>query len=462
MQLLLSLAAIAALFAFLVWRSRGNPLFLAGGAAFLAMGRSAFIDIVPDQVLLSRMAVSTGDFVFAALALGWWYARMRRRVPCVRLSARWAGLGVFVAYVVALELALSIADGSFHPMVILGTREWFYIPVGYLIALDILRRFTSREVEQYLGVLSLFTACLMVLYVASSMKLGVYPYPKYLVNVVNGTTIIRDFDTFPIWFTLAWAYYLARARKNGWTFVALAVLATGAALSYTRSVIVLIVVTAVLATILPLALRGHRAHALVFGTGVALVAVAILIGGPILAPAQYHYLQERFAGINGPRQALNDSHVSERLNGFTQALKAGESTDPVFGAGLYESSLSSQQYRSYDSDWIRIAYETGWAGLVVFAMPLMLAVFWGTWGYVKRRRPADIDALLLTGVLVTVFSAAWRFSGLVYFWWPALSLFPVALVAYATGLPAVAAAASNPARLRHEPGRLASGTWTSR
>jgi len=53
--------------------------------------------------------------------------------------------------------------------------------------------------------------------------------------------------------------------------------------------------------------------------------------------------------------------TTQRLHASAQSR---ESTDPVFGAGLYES-VSSQQYRSYDSDWIRIAYQTGRAGLVV-------------------------------------------------------------------------------------------------
>ena len=64
---------------------------------------------------------------------------------------------------------------------------------------------------------------------------------------------------------------------------------------------------------------------------------------------------------------------------------------------------------------------------------------------------------MLTGVVATLACVFSFLGGSVFFWWQALALFPVALIAYATGLPAVAAAASNSARPHHEPGRLASG-----
>jgi len=453
---LLSLGAFAALFAFLAWRARNNPLFVAGAAAFLAMGRSAFIDIVPDQLLIDWLRFGTSDLIFAALVIGWMYARRRRRVPHVRLSARWVGLGVLLLFLFALEFGFGVVHSGFQPMAIMRMRDWFYIPIGYLIALDILRRFTSVEVEQYVGALSLFTTCLMVLYIASAMGIGVYPYPKYLVVKVSDATIIRDFYTFPIWFTLAAGYYLAQAKKNGWTFVALAVLAAGAALSYTRSVILVFVAVAVLATILPMASRGHAVRALVVGAGVASVAIFILVYGPVLAPTQYDYLRGRFATISSPRDALSDPNLSFRLDQVEQAYRAGERTNPMFGAGLYETSpsLVSLQYRSYESDWIRIAYHTGLAGLVTLAAPLVLALVWGISGYVRSKSPVGIDALLLAGVLATVCSAGWRSMGLVYFWWPALSLFSVALIAYAMGFPV---AAANPSRLHNEPGKLANG-----
>jgi hypothetical protein len=44
-------AAAVVLLAFLARRARWNPMFLAGAAAFVALGHSAFIDLVPDQTV---------------------------------------------------------------------------------------------------------------------------------------------------------------------------------------------------------------------------------------------------------------------------------------------------------------------------------------------------------------------------------------------------------------------------
>jgi len=116
--------------------------------------------------------------------------------------------------------------------------------------------------------------------------------------------------------------------------------------------------------------------------------------------------------------------------------------DPVFGAGLFDVSpvIASQRFYSWDSDWIRIAYRTGWAGIVVFAGPLLFALLWGIWAYLRRPFSPTTSPLLLLGALVIALSLTMRFTGLVYFWWPALSLFPVALIAYAEGVPVVAPA----------------------
>jgi len=459
--LLLSAAAVGVLSAFLGWRARRNPLFLAGAAAFLALGRSAFIDIVPDQVLSSTtgFSVMTGDVFFAAVALGWFYARRRRPAPRVRLSARWVALGLCVLFFLGLELALTLASsGGFHPTSLLGTRDWFYIPIGYLLTLDILRRFTADETVQYVGVLSLLTTCLMVLYIASAMNIPVYPFPKSVTTSVGGTTIIRDFTTLPIWLGLAWGYYLSRPKKNGWVFAALAALAGGTMLTYTRSYILIMAAITGLAIVLLMARRGQRARALVVGAASAVLAVAVLVGGPTLAPAQYGYLSSRFGSDIASGAVLTGGTLGGRITWFRQARAAGALVDPVFGAGLFAASRSNgRSLDSYDSDWIRIVFRTGWAGVVVFAAPLILAMWWGVGAFLRRGASSTTSRLLLTAVLATAFYALSRLTTITYFWWPALSLFPVALMAYAAERPVARAAASCPVAPRDEPARFASG-----
>ena len=449
-MLALSVAAAAVLLVFLTLWSRHNPLFLAGGAVFFALGRSAFIDMTPDQVLrqMSSLSVTTGDVVFLLLVLGWFYARRRRRAARLRLSPKWAILGLCVLFFLTLEYALTAAGGAgIHITQALVTRDWFYIPVGYLLALDLFRRFTAEEIQEYVTVLSLLCTCLMVLYIAAALNLPVYPYPKYLTTSFGGSTIVRDFTTLPVWAGLAWCYFLAKPHKSWWTFVALAVLSCGALLSYTRSLVLALVFTAVLATVLMAIRRGQRDQAVTIAIAGSLLAFIVIVGGSIAAPAQFGYFQDRLSSVSTVQGALNTPNAVLRQHLFRQAARAGEAVDTLFGAGLFDASPNGDatQYRSYDSDWIRIVYRTGPLGVVVFAAPLGLALWWGLRELLRRGRQRPTDPLLMTGVLVTVLSVILRFTGLTYFWWPALALFPLALIACATGTRVPAAASVAPA-----------------
>jgi len=431
---MLSLAASAALMVFLAVRSRRNPLFLAGAAAFIALGRAAFVDIVPDQVLLSPMSIKTSDLVFAMLALGWLYARRSRPTPCVGIRARWAWLAGLLAVFLALEFALTFSGlPGFHPMTFLPTRDWVFIPLGYLMTLDILRRFSARETAEYVGVLCLLSTLLMVLYIASALNVPAYPYPKFLTTSYGGVTIIRDFTTFPIWSGLAWGYYLSRPEKTGWVLAALAVLAAGSLLTYTRSLILIAVGVAVLAALLHVAHRDLRARALVVWGPVLLLALGVVIAGPALMPAQFGYLESRFGTIQYSGTSISDRNIDIRMQRFERARQAAALVDPVFGAGLLNASSGGREHDSYDSDWIRIIYRTGWAGVVVFLAPLILGLWWGAREFLRQPAGGPMHTLLLMGVLTTSFGLAGRFTGIAYFYWPALSLFTLAVIAYASG-----------------------------
>lgn len=430
-----SLFVVAGLLVFLAIRSRKNPLFLGGAAAFLVLGRSMFIDIDPGRVLifLSPVAFTGSDLVFVSVALGWLYAIRRRPSPRARVSPMWVVLGALLALFLALELALALASASeFHPTWVLDTRTWFYIPFGYLLTLDILRRFTTDEICEYLRVLTIITTFLMVLYIASALGVSVYPYEKFRTLSFGGATIVRDFATFPAWAGLAWCYYLASPQRKGWAYAAMAVLAAGVLLSYTRSAIGGYAVTAVAGTALLMLRRGRRTQAIVMGAVCMALAIAVFVVGPLLAPQQYGYLQSRFGG-EGDVTAT----AQGRLAAFEGARAAGARVDPNLGAGLFDSSASvfGAQYFSFDSDWIWMVYRTGWVGLFIFAVPLGVGLWRGIRGVVRGELSGPESTVLLTGLLTTLLFAGMRFTSLAYLWWAALSLLSVALVARAEAKP---------------------------
>lgn len=463
------------LFVFLSRRSRRNPLFLSGAAAFLILGRSMFIDFIPGQSVPGPLPGGSWDVLFAVVALGWLYARNRRPVPRVRLSAGWFALGVFFALFLALEFALSLANASGpDPKSVLESRYWFYIPCGYLLALDVLRRFTFGEVREYIRVLSILTACLAVLYIASALNVPVYPYEKHQTLMMGGTTIIRDFATVPAWLMLAWGYFLSQSKKTAWTFVALGVLVCAETLTYTRSTIGLLFVTTALVAGFMMVRRGRRRRGIVVVAAGAAVAVLALSLLPALLPAQFDFLQSRFHGLKGSQSVLADPTFNSRFVGFETARRTGALVDPYFGAGLFDASpeINGNQYFSDDGDIQRVVYRTGLVGVGVFVAPFIGALLVAIGSIARRELNSTAEGLMLTGVVWTVACVGSFLGGGIFFWWPPLSLFGVALIAYATGFPVVATAASSAARRHQEPGQAReralnsqdrmSATWTSR
>lgn len=457
---LVSLAVVGGLFVYLYRRSRTNPLFLSGAGAFLILGRSMFIDIIVDQGVPGLSPASMGDVVFAVVVSGWLYARHRRPVPRVRFSAGWFALGVGFFIFLALELALSLTNGGgLHPTVVLETRYWFYIPCGYLVALDVLRRFTLGEVQEYIGVLSILTTCLAVLYIASALNVPVYPYAKYQTSVVSGTTIIRDFQTVPAWLFLAWGYFLSQSKKNIWTFAALAVLACAVILTYTRTSIGVLVFTVPLVAGLLMVRRGRRSRGIV--AVAAGVAVAVLAWGllPTVLPAQFDFLQSRIRGLDGLQSVLAEPNFKFRNDSFETARRAGALADPYFGAGLFDASPGingSQYYHVGDGDIQRVVYRTGLIGVVVFAALYIVGLLWTFVSIARRRLSSTAENLILTGMVTTLAWGVSFWGGSVFFWWPPLSLFSVALIACAAGVPVVAAeVATRSVGSRDGPGELA-------
>lgn len=463
---LVSAIVFVGLLIFLGMRSRRNPLFLAGAAVFLVLGRSVFIDFYPYQSLLGSgpLSVTTGDLLMAVATLGWLYARARRPIVRVRIAPVWAVLGILVAAFLALEFALAWAGATeLHPTYIVATRDWFYIPLGYMMTLDVLRRFTTGETAQFIGVLSFFTVCASGLYIASAFNLPIYPYEKTLTMTLGGTTIIRDFSTLPYWFGLAWCHYLSQSRKSVWTYVALTVVACGVLATYTRSLLALLVLTAILATVLLMARQGQRTRAVIVGVVCAALAVVVLVLGPVVAPAQLGYLQGRFGGLAQSRSFSDDPTTQGRLRDFERARAAGARIDPYFGAGLFDPSerLYGRRYWNLDSDWIGIVYRTGWAGIIVLALPLAVGLWRGIHGFMTRESSSLATTLLLIGSLSTAWFVGWRFGSTVYLWWPAVSLLTVALIARAEA-PSAAASPTMPNRVESCPDRAGDRNEVSR
>ena len=194
----------------------------------------------------------------------------------------------------------------------------------------------------------------------------------------------------------AWEFTTGRHR---WLYLlAIPVIAEVVLSSYSRGAML----SALLAA--PLYLLYSRKRKFLLGCfAVAAVAVPVITGDEIKA---------RFSTV---KEASADDSFQSRLNSWDCARRIANDF-PVFGAGVRCSNLLTRQYgadmegRTIHNQYLQIAADTGWVGLVVYLTLLgsALATVWGA-----RRRlwtendPESVRAVAMLGGIECSF---WTFA----------------------------------------------------
>ena len=409
-------------------------MLLCGLPFAIALGRSAFINLLPTTQLIGVGSHSLGaqDLLFGSLGLCWLLSKHWRRDVEAPVIDGWWVLGGLILFFLVAELIIQIAGlGRLSAGAIIDARDWFYVPLGFLLMLDMLRRFTAAEAHDLIRLLSRVTVVLTIFYVANSSGAKIYPYQVYQSITYGGTTFARDFTTLSIWMGLALAYYLARPRVTAETVIGLLILATGCFFSFTRSTVLTVGLMVMLAILLSAWKRGSYRRAIaiiVSGAVIVLLAFTVL---PVVAPAQYAYVGARFTQLGSVTAAGHTRDLVIRTDKFDAARRAGAKVDPQLGAGLLDLgavSSASAYSTSYDSDWITIVYQFGPVGLAIFGLPLVVALFSALRSFFRSGDELSAN-LSLALLLFAVWALVIRFVSVIYIWWFALGLVGVALIA---------------------------------
>lgn len=424
-----------AILAYYLWLARGNRFIICGLPLVVALGRSAFLDLLPTTAVfsLAGKSLTSQDLVFASLGVGWLLAR-RWRSECGRPEIHgWWVFGGLLAFFLGVEVLLGLVTaGAFSPMAVIDTREWFYIPLGFMLMLDMFRRLTAQDMLQIIGAVSRVTVVLTILYIAEALGADVYPYEAYQTVTFRGATIIRDFTTLSIWMGLALAYWISRPRLTWEVGASLIVLTAGCFFSYTRSLMLVALLMVVTGLLVSIWKRGDlRRAASIAATGtVLLVLVALVL--PVVVPAQYAFFASRWRDVGSSGSPAQVTNLGLRLDAFGRSRQAGAAVDPLMGIGLITPDSSTTLSTSYDSDWITIVYRFGLVGLIVFGIPLVAALILAARSLPRRSGQLEngLSLLLLLFVIWTILT---RFVTIVYIWWLPLGLLAVALVATDSG-----------------------------
>lgn len=424
-MVILEILVPLALLVYFLAKGRKKPIFVCAIPILLGFGRSAFIDIMPDQTPAIQ------DILFFTVVAGWLYARAKRPTRESFLSRRGIKIAIVMLFYLGFELILMRTQltgiGFF---VTLQVMKWLYFPVSFLIMVDTYRRFDRNEMMDLLGSLSKLAVLLMFFYIGSSaFGLKIYPYEKYQEVMHEGTYIARDFSTFPYWAGLAVAFFVSRARFSLSSIGALCILYLGFFFRYTRSWLILAIFLWVIAIVLQLFKSGYRKRAGKTLMAFSLLGVGLFFALPIVAPAQYDFFEQRMNEmfVSGSILAVQNMYV--RIQLFLDAFQAGYRQNSLFGQGLMDPVVGPRgSFHSYDSDWIYIVYRLGVAGLAIFAIPLLVALWAGLRTFFRQRERVAHTLSLILFSLVFYFSIM-RITDIVYLWWFSLSVWPLALVA---------------------------------
>ena len=245
--------------------------------------------------------------------------------------------------------------------------------LGYFLVRDIVGHASRREVISFLATVVAANAVATGLFILhQGFHFGVYSGAEHSSFAFRGQVITRTFYFAPHFAVLTLAFVFARQRWGAmWAFV-LVLSLLGVLVSYTRS-LVLVVVVALLLAVAARGLKSPSAAGLLRRTlAVAAAAVLLIWSFTTFMPVQADYLAQRFSGIGANSSITRDPNVTVRTGFLTSTVGIVERHDIAFGLGfpsaVQEATVAQVEVWGADMAWILVVYSLGLAGVAVFAL----------------------------------------------------------------------------------------------
>jgi hypothetical protein len=249
------------------------------------------------------------------------------------------------------------------------------------------------------------------------MHLGIYQSEEFSTEVFAGAEITRSFWFMPQFLPFSVAFLLVfKDRGNYLAYFLLAINLLAIFISYTRSS----VVNAILISLVYLVLKGIKSGQIgmvvrnIFLYGI-LGIIALFILAQIF-PANTKYFERRFTELSESSATSGPNNMQYRWIMAGIIISNIEADKKIFGMGpvteIQVPMVKAMEQTTADMVWTGVIYRWGFAGLLLFILLYLLALFKGFFYYLNSESDlADLALLFLIYIFSQIVESffSWTF-----------------------------------------------------
>ena len=374
----LRIAVPLGLLALFLWRARMSPIYLLGIPFLQIMGQSVFLEHLRVFELGGRFGQQVP---MMAWLLGCWLVCLalpsksaeRHQAPLLRSGFPLLPeeiLLLLVGAVASGHVLYQFALSGDARSAVGGALGFMSMIFGYFLVRDIVRRATRSDVVGFLGLVVIANTVAAGLYVLhQGLHLHIYEGAEYFTTVVGGQVITRSFWFAPQFSILALSYVLARKEWKGPWLAVLVITALSVWVSYTRTLLLVVLVAVVVALLARELHRPDLARFLRRAIGIGAVGIIMLSVVMAALPTESRFFGQRIGELSAAASGGDVANWTARMDHFMSTGKtvARRTSSSAPASHPHLRRQAEQAYRwSADMAWIAVVYRFGLAGMALF------------------------------------------------------------------------------------------------
>jgi hypothetical protein len=422
------------LFVYFLMKARKNPAFFVAIPMLFVLGEAAFLPTMRFYYNTGFYALGPPDAGLILLLIIRWHVNKKRKNR-IHISAK---ADTVVLNILLLSYLIQIPYvWILEKQVILKSLTncllYVFFPISVYLWIDLLKRFTRDEIWEVIESISYVVCFLSIFYILSAVGIKVYSVELYQTLVVKGTYIVRDFQTYPFWTSMAFAYFILAFLESGGMIrkvLYISIIVTSMIMTLTRSVLMAAVLQ--MTALVIVMFLGRKTFAKNRFKLILLLFFLVLSLGAIqyFAPANVEAVTER-VDLALTKQE-EDTNVSGRTKILLLMIKDAIELDPLYGYGYpgVRKELQDQRLEGIiwgDMVWFQIVAFTGLSGAILLALYLLVQLAGAFQAAMNWRDPkrARMGMFLLMCIVHDIARSTASES---YFWIVTLTTIPLAML----------------------------------
>lgn len=365
---------------FFLVQARKSRIFLLGLPFLMYMRESVFFEMMLPFWMPQRLGY--GAMILFWLFVVWLiasdvllrsgrYAQRRRPLGPAPSLPEEGALAVAAALVIVAVSVTAVNEGDLVSA-LRQASDFGMVLVGYVLVRGIVSQASRAEVDRLLVALvavNTIAAGLFILH--QGFNLPIYAEAPHTATYYEGTLITRGFSYAPQLLELALPVVLAR-RVIDVKGLAIALTTLAAAwVTFTRSVLLTIVVEVVVLLGVRFIKRNQAALFIRRAIGIALTIAIVGVMATLFMPDQSRYFLSRIVAATPGRHLIREPSFETRMSYVARTYRFAEDGDLLLGAGFVSPQ---QEPRSAlvdrwaaDTAVVPILYRLGVLGLAAFS-----------------------------------------------------------------------------------------------